>query len=123
MMLIKDFYTLNTLEQLSDTSYLATIALNKDHEIFKAHFPGNPVTPGVCMMQVIKELLEIITGRKIVLIKSGDIKFTALINPFKNEKLDIDLNVSETTDILRVKILVSFNTTLALKMTGNYKFL
>ena len=122
-MLIKDFYTLNTLKQLTDTSYLATITLNKNHEIFKAHFPGNPVTPGVCMMRVVKEILEKITGKKLVLAKSGDIKFTALINPFENENLDINFNISEIADGLKVKTEVSFNTTLALKMTGNYNFL
>ena len=122
-MLIKDFYTLNTLKQLTDTSYLATITLNKNHEIFKAHFPGNPVTPGVCMMRVVKEILEKITGKKLVLTKSGDIKFTALINPFENENLDINFNISEIADGLKVKTEVSFNTTLALKMTGNYNFL
>ena len=35
-----------------------TIELNPQHFIYKAHFPGEPITPGVCIMQIAKELLE-----------------------------------------------------------------
>lgn len=122
-MLTEHFYILNTLNAIGDDKHLANITLVKTHVIFQAHFPGNPVTPGVCMMQVIKELLERITGKGLTLIKSGDIKFTALIDPFENDNLDIELDLQRLDDGIRLKAQVSFNTTLALKMNGNYKFL
>ena len=34
------------------------IKLDPEHFIYKAHFPGEPITPGVCIMQIAKELLE-----------------------------------------------------------------
>ncbi|MBQ0740088.1 3-hydroxyacyl-ACP dehydratase, partial [Aquimarina celericrescens] len=56
-MLLKDFYKTNTLITVGNISTV-TITINKNHKIFKGHFPGNPVTPGVCMIQIIKELAE-----------------------------------------------------------------
>ena len=37
----------------------AIIELDEHHDIFKGHFPGQPVLPGVCMLQITKEILEI----------------------------------------------------------------
>ena len=35
------------------------IRLNASHPIYQAHFPGEPITPGVCIIQIAKELLEL----------------------------------------------------------------
>ncbi len=32
------------------------IELNPEHYIYKAHFPGNPITPGVCIIKMITEV-------------------------------------------------------------------
>ena len=35
------------------------IALNAQHFIYQAHFPGEPITPGVCILQMACELLGV----------------------------------------------------------------
>jgi len=45
--ILTDFYTLQSYDK-NEKSFVANIILNKDHEIFKGHFPGNPVTPADC---------------------------------------------------------------------------
>ena len=35
-----------------------TIVVNENHFIYKAHFPNNPITPGVCMVQMIEEIMK-----------------------------------------------------------------
>ena len=57
-MLLKDFYTLAELDKSDTENLKAIIDLNKDHEVYKGHFPGNPVVPGVCLTQLIKEVME-----------------------------------------------------------------
>lgn len=52
-----NFYTIQNIVGAAD-SIQATCVLNPTHEIFKGHFPGQPVVPGVCMFQMLKELLE-----------------------------------------------------------------
>ena len=36
----------------------AEISIDVHHKIFEGHFPGQPVLPGVCMIQIVKELVE-----------------------------------------------------------------
>ena len=45
-----DFYHLDELETAAQ-EFSARISLNPEHIIFKGHFPGYPVVPGVVMMQ------------------------------------------------------------------------
>ena len=34
------------------------VALNADCEVYQGHFPGEPISPGVCNIQMIKECAE-----------------------------------------------------------------
>lgn len=121
-MLLKDFYTINRLDQHEGGQYIAEITLHKSHLIFKGHFPGNPVTPGVCMMQIIKELTEQILSKKLLMVKSSNVKFMALINPeiHADLKLEIDISTSDESEF-KVKNVTYFEDTVALKLLSTYK--
>ncbi len=119
--ILNDFYTLQSYEQAENGSYTAYITLNKDHEIFKGHFPGNPVTPGVCMMQIVKELSEEFTGWPLFLKTASNIKFMAIINPFETPDLKLQLDITQTDDQVKVKNTTFFGETIALKMSVNYQ--
>ena len=119
-MLLKDFYKVNTLETV-DQKTTASITINKNHEVFKGHFPGNPVTPGVCMMQIIKELTEGVVSEKLFMQSSSNIKFMAIINPDNTPDLVLTLDISKTDDGYKVKNVSKFEDTVALKLTTNYK--
>ncbi|KAB1069028.1 3-hydroxyacyl-ACP dehydratase [Tamlana haliotis] len=118
-MQLKDFYTVNDL-LVDDAVTTAQITINKDHDIFKGHFPGNPVTPGVCMMQIIKELTEEVVGKKLFMQSSSNIKFMAIINPEKTPDLEIQLNITETETGYKVKNTTRFEDTVALKLSSSY---
>ncbi|RAR71538.1 3-hydroxyacyl-ACP dehydratase [Flavobacterium aciduliphilum] len=121
-MLLKDFYKVEKLERTDEGKYIAVVFLNKEHDIFKGHFPGNPVTPGVCMMQIIKELTQNILGSYLIMTSSTNVKFMALINPEKNSILKLDLEISgNLTTEIKVKNTTSFDETVALKLTNVYK--
>jgi len=119
--ILTDFYTLNSFEKDENGVFSAKISLNKDHDIFKGHFPGNPVTPGVCMMQIVKELTEEITGKTLFLKSASNVKFMAIINPFETPDLDLQLNITETEEEIKVKNSTSFGETIALKLSATYK--
>ena len=116
-----DFYTLQSYEKAENGSFMAHISLNKDHDIFKGHFPGNPITPGVCMMQIVKELTEEFTGSKLFLKSASNVKFMAIINPIENPALILQLDIHENENEVKVKNVTSFGETIALKMSVNYK--
>lgn len=121
-MLLKDFYTVEKLETVSEGKYTAVVELNKGHAIFKGHFPGNPVTPGVCMLQIIKELSQEIVGSSLFMTSSSNVKFMALINPDVNSLLKLELEISGSLDTeIKVKNTTFFDETVALKLTNIYK--
>jgi len=119
--ILTDFYTLKSSEKSENGSFTAHISLNKNHDIFKGHFPGNPVTPGVCMMQIVKELTEEFTGKKLFLKSASNVKFMAIINPFETPDLTLQLDIKEGEEEIKVKNVTSFGETIALKMSVNYK--
>ena len=108
--MLKEFYTLNSLEKQDAENYLCTLTLNPQHAIFKEHFPGNPITPGVCMMQIIKNLTE-----------TTNVKFMALINPITHPILQLTLTIQHKDAHIQVKNTTSFDETVALKLTNLYK--
>ena len=96
-MLLNDFFHINDL-QIEGFDVKATIIINADHKIFEGHFPGQPVVPGVCMMQMLKEILEQVTKKMTNLIKAHDMKFLALIDPGRNNNIQATLKYSMEAD-------------------------
>ena len=121
-MVLKDFYKVLSEEKTSDSKYTITILVNEKHEVFKGHFPGNPIMPGVCMIQIIKELTEKITQETLMIQTLANVKFMALINPEKNPELRLELDITTTEDnLVKVKNTTYFNETIALKLSNVYK--
>ncbi len=121
-MLLKDFYTVSSIDKKDESSYTATIFINEKHEVFNGHFPGNPIMPGVCMMQIIKELTEQITSTTLIMQSLSNVKFMALINPFVTPELQLELNITTTEDdSVKVKNTTYFGETVALKLGSVYK--
>lgn len=121
-MLLKDFYTIKSIDKNDDQNYVVVLFINENHEVFKGHFPGNPIMPGVCMMQIIKELTEQITNTTLVMQSLSNVKFMALINPFVTPELRLELNITTTEDeLIKVKNTTYFGETVALKLGSVYK--
>ena len=119
-MLIEGLYKITANEKTAE-GISARVFLNKDHAIFKGHFPGNPVMPGVCMIQIIKELTEEATGKNLFLAVSSNIKFMAIINPEKNPELQLVIDITEENNEVKVKNTTSFEETVALKLSATFK--
>lgn len=121
-MLLKDFYKIISLENIAVSKYKVMILINEEHDVFKGHFPGNPIMPGVCMMQIIKELTEQITDSSLFMQSLSNVKFMALINPFQTPELLLELDVTTTEDnLVKVKNVSYFDETIALKLSCVYR--
>ncbi len=121
-MFLKDFYKVLSEEKTGDSKYTITILINEKHEVFKGHFPGNPIMPGVCMIQIIKELTESITQSSLIIQTFSNVKFMALINPEVHPELRIELDIITTEDdLVKVKNTTYFNDTVALKLSNVFK--
>ena len=119
-MLIEGLYTVQNIEQ-NEQEVNATVKLHAEHDVFKGHFPGNPIMPGVCMIQMIKELTEKTTGKELFLSVANNVKFMAKINPDVDEIINLNLKISEEDGIVKVKNITSFDETIALKLSTTFK--
>lgn len=88
-MLQNSFYTIIAIDIIDSSSFKVNLRFQASHDIFKGHFPGLPVVPGVCMMQLVKELLENALQRKLRLRSVGNIKFMSVINPLEHPEVDV----------------------------------
>lgn len=122
-MLIPNLYSIKKSEMIDDFNFNIQIELNSKHEIFDGHFPNNPIMPGVCMIQIIKELTELFTSQKLFLSKVSNVKFMAIINPFTHSVLDLNLNIMNNGEEVKVKNSSFFESTNALKFSAVFKIL
>lgn len=65
------------------------ISFNADCVIYKAHFPGYPITPGVCTLKIIGELLEDRYLCKLMLKEVKNVKFINPISPLQDTPVTV----------------------------------
>jgi 3-hydroxyacyl-[acyl-carrier-protein] dehydratase len=93
MILTGEFFSMHTLEK-GDGMVKAALLWNAEHPIFQGHFPGQPVVPGVCMIQLIQETLEQALDKEVVLVSSSQVKFLHVIDPRQFPSTDLLLQYS-----------------------------
>lgn len=89
-MLEGNFFKIKKVDE-SEGLIKAILEINPDHEIFKGHFPGQPVVPGVCMIEMIKELFERARSIRTRLVRSDQAKFLAMIDPRKISRIEAEI--------------------------------
>ena len=119
-MLKNDFFY---IQSLSDDKEIisAVIEINPFHKIFEGHFPGQPVVPGVCMMQMIKEITETATGRDFFLQKADLVKFLSVIIPQKDSAIQVRIKYTGTeNNALNFEATLFKEDTIYLKFKGEF---
>jgi len=86
MKLKNNLYKIISKEEVNSI-FNYTVELNPSCVIYQAHFPGEPITPGVCIVQIGKEVIEDLlleqssASRRLEIIKAKNIKFLSVISP------------------------------------------
>lgn len=80
MKLLNSLYSIVS-ESVTESGRDYNIVLDAEHFIYKAHFPGEPITPGVCIMQIAVELLSLHCGKPLAIDTVKNIKFLKIISP------------------------------------------
>ena len=74
----------------------ATVRLLPESPVYRGHFPGYPITPGVCLAEIALELIAEMAGQaghdgKVRLVAAKNIKFTSPIIPTQGTELRFNL--------------------------------
>lgn len=121
MTLNNDFFRIQAHDE-SESGFSYSIALNRDHFIYRAHFPGEPITPGVCIVQVATELLEEHYGFRLYLTDVVNAKFLEVINPTESNLLEYRFTkILRDADLLKVSVTVSHGECTYSKLSLKYK--
>ncbi|MEO6347116.1 MAG: 3-hydroxyacyl-ACP dehydratase [Aquaticitalea sp.] len=107
-MLLEDFYTILKSNILEEQAFEVSVEIHKEHDIFKGHFPNFPVTPGVALLQIIKNSLETHLHYSLLMKSSSNIKFLNLVNPYEESILVFNINFTFEKDLIKVKNSTSF---------------
>jgi len=101
-----EIFIINNLEH-TDSSIKAELVVNHQSNILKGHFPGQPVVPGACMLQLIKDVLESALDASLLLKKADHLKFINMIVPGDNQVvvLDVSYKTGESISVV-AKLLI-----------------
>jgi 3-hydroxyacyl-[acyl-carrier-protein] dehydratase len=119
-MLENSFYTVGKTES-TENSFRAEVILNASHEIFKAHFPGNPITPGVCLLQIALELLNVKFERNLRLVQASNIKYLKVVNPLEDPKIEFIIQFKTENDLIYADISIVVDEKVFTKIAATYK--
>ncbi|MBR5325902.1 MAG: 3-hydroxyacyl-ACP dehydratase [Prevotella sp.] len=119
MKLLNDFYSIVD-EASCDGTYNCKVKMNPQHGLYKVHFPGNPVTPGVCLVQMATEILERKYNKKFLLSEAVNIKFRKTVVP-EDEPTFVFNKVVFEDDLLKTSVTIEDNENQFVKMSLIYK--
>ncbi len=107
----------------TENNITATLEIHKNNKIFSGHFPGQPVLPGACMLQIIKEVAENTLDKSLRLKKADSIKFLAVIDPGINNILQLTLSYRLTdhqTIYITAGLSIGTGSVICLKFKGSF---
>ena len=116
MILIDNFYTVKS-QNISDAKAEFRVKLNAENFIYQAHFPNNPITPGVCLIQMATELFVCVKGGKFRIKTLKNVKFTSVINPLEFPEVDFLLEYTQNEMGWQLKVLVKEGETVFAKIS------
>lgn len=103
MKLKNNLYKIICKEEVNSI-FIYTIELNPSCVIYQAHFPEKPITPGVCIVQIGKEVIEdllleqSLVSHRLEIIKVKNVKFLSVISPNETPILTYQIRKLEFLD-------------------------
>jgi 3-hydroxyacyl-[acyl-carrier-protein] dehydratase len=88
---------LYTVQKITETEKIIQVAvqLQAGHPIFKGHFPGHPVLPGVCMLEMITEITGSHLQKRIRITSASMIKYLNMIDPNKDPLIQFEIKYEQ----------------------------
>lgn len=123
-MLLNDFYRIIDKQCIQGTpeKFQFTIEFNSGHPIFDGHFPGNPVVPGVCLAEIVRELTGHILGQTPDLIAANYIKFISVVNPIEHPCVSIEIKINrQDTPEIQAESTIFADNIVFLKFKGTFR--
>jgi 3-hydroxyacyl-[acyl-carrier-protein] dehydratase len=119
---LDDLYFIKSSQTESVNKLTVKVEIKREHPIFTGHFPGNPILPGVCTIQILKELVAEHLGKKVSLLKAVNIKYLSFINPDMTNLIDFNIELKEMENgYLSCNTTINHENTIFCTFKGEFK--
>ncbi len=101
-------YQINTVVDANGSIH-SNVLIDPRHLVFKGHFPGRPIMPGVCMIQMVQDALTQGLQKEFKLKSITSVKFSKMWLPDQFAEAQINLTYEMKVDELKIKTCTLFN--------------
>lgn len=101
-MLLNNLYTFTEPVKIAENKYELDIKLNGAHEIFKGHFPSQAILPGACLLEMLKDAVEVSTGSRRKIVTGSNIKYLKVVDPAVDVDMKMQIALRADSDVLNV---------------------
>lgn len=119
-MLLGSLFTIVST-QTENNAVILELTLQDRHPVFEGHFPGRPVVPGACLLQLVKEIMQVIAGYELQLIKAHQLKFITLIEPGRTGILKMTLTYQKEGTAVSAKGMLYNDAVVCFKFNGLFQ--
>lgn len=117
MKLLNNFFFIEQIRRRDDGAQYI-VRFNPQNEIYGAHFPGQPITPGVCIIQTAKELLEDYLQSDLEICGAKNVKFLSVIVPEEGKSFTYEFSkLKVANDITALQVIVTSEDTIYAKLS------
>ena len=107
----------------AENGFAALLCCNPEHLIYQAHFPGNPITPGACLLQTAGEVLQRKLGRPLFLKASKNVKYLNVLVPAEGKEVRFTFsNLVETENECKAQVVIADEASVYTKMSLTFSY-
>lgn len=122
MNFLENLFILESIDD-TDTGFTAKLRCNPEHPVYQAHFPGNPITPGACLLKTAGEVLQQKLGRPLYMKASKNIKYLNLLIPAKEKEVRYEFsNITEIEMGCKAQLVIADENSVYAKMSLTFSY-
>ncbi len=122
MNFLDNLFILNSIDG-TENGFTALLRCNPRHLIYQAHFPGNPITPGACLLQTAGELLQRKLDRPLFLKSSKNVKYLNVLVPAEGKEVRFTFsNLVENETECKAQVVIADEASVYTKMSLTFSY-
>lgn len=102
----------------TENGFEAVVRCNPGHPVYQAHFPGNPITPGACLLKTAGSLFQQWLGQPLYLKSSKNIKYLAILIPEEGKDVKFSFShIVKSENESKAQVVIADENTVYTKMS------
>jgi 3-hydroxyacyl-[acyl-carrier-protein] dehydratase len=117
---LNDFFTYEIKQQDQDT-IVAKVTIDANHSLYKGHFPDQPVTPGVVLIEILRQIISGCLNSNMMLTGAKEIKYLTPVLPTETTIIEYQINYSKSEGAYSVNCVISQGEKIFTKIKGEFR--